>query len=80
MMAVPIETEPRFRKGIPEVLFPDIYESHTHITGYDYDSESDTFIMIGVTTTEEETVVRNSINVHVGWLTELERRMQPPDN
>lgn len=80
MMAVPIETEPRFRKGISEVLFPDTYVSGGNITGYDYDPVSDTFIMIGQVSSQEETVAWSSINIHINWLTELERRMRPPDN
>ena len=70
MMVVPIQTEPAFHQGRPEVLFEGSYRSHTTLPGlqqYDISPDGQRFLMLK----KDETPAQ--IHVVLNWFEELKR-------
>ena len=71
MMAVPVQSEPTFRAGKPEVLFEGLYRTTPIPAGlqyYDISPDGQRFLMIK--TAEGSTA---QINVVLNWFEELKR-------
>ena len=70
MLVVPIQTEPAFHQGRPEVLFEGSYRSHTTLPGlqqYDISPDGQRFLMLK----KDETPAQ--IHVVLNWFEELKR-------
>ena len=75
MMVVPIQSDPVFRPGAPQLLFEGPFETNPGgYPNYDVTLDGSRFIMI-----ETETTGLNEIHVVLNWYEELKRRV-PTDN
>ena len=72
MMRVRIETADELRPAAPELLFAGRYKSNPNVGGihYDVSSDGERFLMI-----QSDPVVE--LQVVLGWLSEVEKRLAP---
>jgi len=75
VMAVPVETEPRFLPGGPGLLFPDTYaDRNERFTGYDVSLDGERFLMLKLAAEQtEQNSVPTQLRVVQNWFEELKR-------
>lgn len=74
MMAVSLDTEPRFRAGIPQPLFEGAFQKEANIESgsrtYDVSPDGQRFLMV-----EGEDEETSELHVVLNWFQELEARV-----
>ena len=80
MLVVPVETEPTFTPGNPEVLFETQYYFAISFRTYDLAPDGQRFLMIkeGALTDDSGTSARTQIVLIENWFEELERLVPGP--
>ncbi len=79
MMVVPIETEPTFRAGDPEVLFQQQYFVYLLSRSYDVSPDGQRFLMIKEGPATDDGSARPAqITVVLNWFDELQRLVPTP--
>ena len=81
MIRVPVETEPTFRRGNPEVLWErEYYADIVGGTSYDIHPDGDRFLMLKVLADDEVSKNLRDLVVVENWFEELKRLAPVPEH